>query len=264
DFTITSGDKVISDLGGGTATISIPYTPKAGEDLNAIVIYHITGEGELVLITDCIYDAETGALTFKLSHFSRYAVGYNKVEFTDTEGSWAKDYITYLSARNIINGDGTGRYLPGNNITRAEFTKILAGIAGIDPASYRTSAFQDMDENAWYAPYVAWATENGIVKGYGNGLFGPDDYISREQIALMISRFASVQNYTLPEAVEAIEFADSDKISSYAREAVEKVQRAGIINGRPSGDRIVFASSDNADRAEAAKMLAVLMKSMMK
>ncbi|HHW30229.1 MAG TPA: S-layer homology domain-containing protein, partial [Clostridiaceae bacterium] len=163
-----------------------------------------------------------------------------------------------------ISGDGTGRYLPGNNITRAEFTKILAGIAGIDTAKYKTSAFQDVDENAWYAPYVVWATENGIVKGYGNGLFGPDDYITREQIALMISRFASVQNYTLPEAAEAIEFADSDKISSYAREAVEKVQKAGIINGRPSGDRIVFAPLDNADRAEAAKMVAILMQNMVK
>jgi len=102
------------------------------------------------------------------------------------------------------------------------------------------------------------------VKGYGNGLFGPDDYITREQIALMISRFASVQNYTLPETAEAIEFADSDKISSYAREAVEKVQRAGIINGRPSGDHIVFAPLDNADRAEAAKMVAILMQGMVK
>jgi uncharacterized repeat protein (TIGR02543 family) len=264
DFSVRAGDTKISQFGGGTARISIPYIPKVGEDLNAIVVYHVTDEGELVMITGCTYDPETGRLNFQLDHFSKYAVGYNKVEFTDTERSWAVDYITYMAARNIINGDGTGKYLPNNNVTRAEFTKMLAGIAGIGKAGYKSSGFQDVDEGAWYAPYVAWAAEKGIVKGFGNGLFGPNDYVTREQIALMITRFAAARDYALPSNAEPVKFADSDKVSSYAREAVEQVQKAGIVNGRTAEGGTVFAPLDNADRAEAAKMLAILMQYMVK
>jgi uncharacterized protein YjdB len=265
EFTATAGGKTISDFGGGIVSVSIPYTPKQDEDTNAIVIYYIDGSGKLNVVTGCLYDPATKTVSFKVSHFSRYAVGYNKKEFSDTP-SWAAQYITYLAARGIFSGVGGGKYGSADNITRADFVTALARIAGVDLSKSAGSKFADVDAEASYANAVTWAASKGITSGTGNGKFSPKAYITRQDMAVMIRNFAATMNYKLPVTVAEVKFADQGLISSYAATASSALQRAAIISGKTVAGKagMYFAPGENASRAETAKMLALLLKGMSK
>ena len=254
DLTLTSGGTVISDFGGGSATVSVPYTLAAGEDGNKVVIYYISDSGEMIMVPDCVYDSSTGMVTFKTKHFSKYAVGYNDVAFADVSG-WSKDYVNYLSAREIISRMGDGTFNPESNITRAQFVTILAKLSGDDLSVYKTSSFSDVSSGDWYFKVVQWAYENGIAKG-ADGKFNPNGYITRQDIAAMIARYsAKVMKCTLPQTNSKVTFTDSAAIASYASEAVTAMQQAGIISGSSDGS---FSPTANATRAQTAKMVALL------
>jgi hypothetical protein len=257
DFSVTAG-RDITSFGGAAVQISVPYTPAPGEDLNSIVIYYISSTGELTPVPNCVYDPATGQVTFKTTHFSKYAVLYKKVSFTDVSG-WSKDYISYLAAREIINGTTATTFDPDGKITRAQFVRILANLSGADLSRYKTSDFSDVSTDSWYFAAVQWASENGIVQG-SNGKFNPDDYITRQDLAVILTRYAAkVANYTLPKTVPAMSFKDKASISGYAADAVSAVQMAGIISGYADG---TFGPLNNATRAEAAKMIALFVQGM--
>jgi hypothetical protein len=97
-----------------------------------------------------------------------------------------------LASRNIVSGH-EGQFSPDANITRGQFTKILAGIAGADVSGYTTSAYSDVANDSVYAKYIAWASEKGIIQGVGDGKFAPDAKITREQIVLMLERYAGAE-----------------------------------------------------------------------
>ncbi|KRE89959.1 hypothetical protein ASG89_34660 [Paenibacillus sp. Soil766] len=257
DFTITAGGKTVSTFNGGSVEVQVPYKPTANEDINAIVAYYIADNGELVKVTNSYYDAATGTLIFKVSHFSQYAVGYSPITFSDTSASFAKSYITYLAARNIINGTAQGQFSPNAQISRADFTLMLARMAGVDLSGYKSSSFHDVKANSYYAQSVQWAAENGLTSGVSEGVFAPTANISREQIVTMIARFAALQKFSLPQAVSAASFADGAEIPTFAVDAARALQQAGIISGK-SGN--TFAPKDFASREEAAKMLGMLLQ----
>ncbi|MCF2945396.1 choice-of-anchor I family protein [Paenibacillus tarimensis] len=258
DFTVTTGGKAVTDFGGGTVQLSIPYTPAAGEDIQALVAYHVSGNGQLTAVNNGHYDAAAGRMVFKVKHFSTYAVGYNKVMFEDVSG-WAADYISYLAARGIVDGIGNGKFAPGRAVTRAEMTVLLAKLSGADLTKYSTRLFSDVEADSWYALYTAWAAENGIVKGVGGSRFNPDGHITREELSVMLARYAEQAGLALPSDQEASAFADGSKISSWAADSVRSMQQAGIIEGQGSG---MFNPKGQATRAEAAKMIAVLVQGM--
>ena len=179
----------------------------------------------------------------------------NPIKFTDVaDGFWAKEYIDALSAKGIIGGKTATSFAPNDTITRAEFVKILAGIAGADVSSVATSDFTDISAGAWYAPYVAWANLNGVAKG-DSGKFSPDATISRQDIATMLYRYATdIAKQNLPDKVAAVDFADSGEIADYAKTAVQKLQKTGILGGKENN---MFEPAATATRAEAAKMISI-------
>ncbi len=258
NFSVQSGGSTISNF-SGEVTVSVPYSPKAGEDNNAIVIYYVKADGTLETVQNCIYDSKTGTVSFKTSHFSTYVVGYNKVNFNDVSG-WYDEYVSYLAARDIVKGKGAGRFEPTASITRAEFAQLLANLSGDDFGTYTGTSFSDVKSGAWYAQAVQWAYKNGVVMG-SNGKFNPTDRITRQEMAVMIARYADkVAKFSLPKKEQATSFTDQDSIAAYATEAVNSMQRAGIISGRNDNS---FAPKDNATRAESSKMVAVLIKLML-
>ncbi len=172
--------------------------------------------------------------------------------FGDTANHWANEPIKYLADRGIINGMNENEFKPNNNITRAEFVTILAKLDNINTNTYKAENFTDVDANAWFNPYVDWAYKNGITSGATSNTFAPNENITREQMAVMIERFASYKGFSLDSNKEPIVFKDSDNISSFAMSSVDKVQQAGIINGRTDGS---FAPKDNATRGESAQMI---------
>lgn len=179
--------------------------------------------------------------------------------FSDLEDDhWAAPYIYDLYQRGIVNGVGGDLFAPSRTITRAEFVKMLAGVAGVteEDLSDQHSAFTDVEQGSWYEPYVVWATENGVTTGTSAATFAPMATISREQMATMIYRYAQSAGIDLPESQPAVTFADADSFAEWAAQPIEAMQRAGIING-VGGNR--FAPQDLASRAEACKMLSVLL-----
>ncbi len=112
DFSVSVGGSEVSSFGGGSANISIPSSPQAGEDPNAIVVYYIDNSGSLQTVRGA-YNAATGAVDFVTTHFSKYAVGYNKVSFTDVaDDAWYSEAVTFIAARGITTGVGDNLYAP--------------------------------------------------------------------------------------------------------------------------------------------------------
>lgn len=182
--------------------------------------------------------------------------------FTDVDpDGWAAEYIYYLYDQGVVNGISDTLFAPTRTITRAEFVRMLAGVAGVteDDLDYGSSGFADVEPESWYEAYVNWAVESGVTTGTSDTTFSPTANITREQMAVMIYRFAQNYGVELPTSGNAALFVDNSEISGWAAEAVYAMQRAGIING-VDGNR--FAPKDNATREQACKMLAVLMELM--
>jgi len=266
DIDITSDGKAVTELGNGKLQIAIPYVLAAGETPEQIVVYYVDTNGNVTEMSGARYDATAKAVVFTTNHLSRYAIGYKEpvsigyqepARFTDVPGThWAASYILDLADKSIINGKTATTFAPDDTITRAEFVKILAGVAGAEVKTAAVSAFSDVAVDAWYAPYVAWAGEAGIAKGE-DGSFNPEAQISRQDMATMLTRYIQeVAKKTLPKKNAAVAFNDAAAISDYAKDAVGMMQQAGIIGGNETG---AFLPANPATRAEAAKMISVLM-----
>ncbi len=177
------------------------------------------------------------------------------IQFSDVNG-WEKEYVYYLAERKILNGKADGQFKPADNITRAEFVKILAAVSGQDVSKSTGTSFSDVNAASWYAPYVEWAYKNGIVKG-NNGNFKPSANITRQDMAVMIENFSKYMSKTVPSMEAGKTFADDSRIASYAKDAVASLQKAGIISGDVNGK---FLPQSSATRAQAAKMITVYMQ----
>ena len=219
-----------------------------------IVGAYLTEDGQYRLLP--MSAMVNGRLVIRTTHNSLYTGIHNAVNFTDVAG-WSKEYIDFLAAREIVNGVGGNLFKPSANITRAEFVKILAETVEAEIKPVAVSSFTDVDINKWYAPYVEWAYASGLVNGVGNGRFAPEESITRQDMAVLIARLAESLEFTLPQNIEPMAFADRKNISDYALPSVKAVQQAGIVNGLPGA---VFAPKQPATREECAKMITILIK----
>ena len=170
-----------------------------------------------------------------------------KQVFSDmAKDHWARPAVEYLYDLGIINGRTDSEFAPDENITRAEFIKILVCVKNVNLVS-GPSEFSDVAEDAWYAPYVNSAYANNITSGYDDGTFKPNKKITREDMATMIFRMAGYQ-----DTEETPSFNDANNISSYAKSAVAVLNEMGIVNGM---DGNKFAPKNSATRAQAAQII---------
>lgn len=173
-----------------------------------------------------------------------------EIIFTDLTGfDWATDSIEYLTEKKIISGYGDGTFKPSHNVKREEFVKMLTAAFGIVADSNKCS-FSDVSENDWSYKYIASAYGLGIVNGYTDGRFGTGENITREDMAVMAYNILLKQGIELSSSSQM--FTDSNDISDYALEAVNKLCASGVING--VGDNR-FAPSEFTTRAQAAKVI---------
>ena len=172
--------------------------------------------------------------------------------FTDVkEGDWYYDSVGYMVKTGLMRGIGPDSFDPGGTVTRAMLVPILYRLEG-EPAVEHLSQFRDVPQDSYYAPAVAWASENGIVSGYSNYAFGPDDSITREQLALILYRYADRQGYDLTEKAELSVYTDFHEVSTYAVDAMGWANGGGIITG---GEGMTLQPQRSATRAEVAVIL---------
>ncbi len=172
------------------------------------------------------------------------------VPFEDLDGvEWALEAITELYGRKVINGKSFNAFDPSSPVTRAEFVKMTVLAFELTSGS-ESAGFTDVDESAWYAPYVKIASSLGIVSGMGDGSFKPDEFITREQSAVILCKLGDYAGFEFNESKTV--FSDENAISEWAKDSVKKLHGSGIINGRENN---VFAPSDNITRAESAKLI---------
>lgn len=250
DFTVNLGSTTISDFGGGSVNINLPYTRPADEDPNAIVVYYISDTGELQLVQGQ-YNTNTSLVEFTTTHFSQYTVGYNKITFNDViDTDWYHDAVTFLAAREVTNGTGNGEFSPNATLTRGQFIVMLMRAYGIESSVDNKDNFSDAG-NTYYSNYLATAKQLNIANGIGDNQFAPDHVITREEVFTLLYRALDVLGgRPVPTGSKTVsDFSDVGLISNYAQEALNSLVEAGIITGS-DGKLNPTATSTRAEMAQ--------------
>ncbi|MEK4462331.1 S-layer homology domain-containing protein [Paenibacillus sp. FSL H8-0315] len=185
--------------------------------------------------------------------FSSYAVLENKVSFNDIAAvqAWAGRQIQVVAAKGAIEGVGAGKFAPKNNVTRAEFSKMLIRALNLENNS-AVQSFSDVSSTAWYAPYVAVAAEKGIITGRSAAKFDPNATITRAEMATMISRaLKSINPDAKTDSTAISKFSDAAKISASLRDGVAFAASHNLVIGNAGK----FNPNDTATRAEAAVII---------
>ena len=161
--------------------------------------------------------------------------------------------VQYVYEQGIMSGVEEGRFEPGTTLTRAMLAQTLYAMEG-KPQVSGGEDFSDVEEGDWYAAAVAWAAENGLVSGVGGDRFAPNDALTREQMALILYRYAQHKSYDVQVDGEPLEgFQDVEKISDWAVEAMEWAVNAKLLSG--TGDNLLTPAG-TATRAQVAQVLA--------
>lgn len=193
---------------------------------------------------------------------SVYALISNSRTFKDTTKHWASDAINDLASRLIVSGDGSGSFKPSSDMTRAEFAAILVKALGLATVKQERSSFSDVPTNAWYYDAVHTANYYGLIGGYGNGRFGPQDKTTREQAMVIIAKAMKLAGLdSAPTNAEMSSllsgFKDSAQASAWAKEGIAWTVKSGIITGQKAD---LLAPKANMTRAEIAVVIRRLLQ----
>ncbi len=280
----------LSRFGTGTIEVSIPYLLRMNENAEKLAIYYIAENGTYTKMQDITYDIEAKAIVFDANYFSVFAVGYEEMRnipeepqmeiepepaeieaeieqvfvieeemeiniiqpFLDIEEHWAKETIELCSEQGLFTGTTETTFSPDMSMTRGMFVTVLGRLSNIDYHAYENERFEDVDHTMYYAPYIAWAKESGIINGVSETEFAPDENVTREQMAVLFSNYLNFINFIAPERYEKIDFDDIEDMSSYAVASIEEMQKAGIIFGYEDN---TFDPKALVTRAEVSAMI---------
>lgn len=167
-------------------------------------------------------------------------------------GMWYYDPIMNCTAQGYYSGVGNGNFSPAGQMTREMFVTVLGRLADIDVTKYTGTSFGDVKRDRWSAPYIKWASDNGIVSGYNDGSFAPTKGITRQEMCSVVKRYLDKYDITIEQTNAEKDFTDSNMIASWAKEAVSYCQTRGIISGDAKG---AFNPSKTATRAEVAVII---------
>ncbi|MBR3416673.1 MAG: S-layer homology domain-containing protein [Clostridia bacterium] len=177
------------------------------------------------------------AIMFAAALAAAITVSAETAGFSDVEADrWSAASIEYAVKNGYLNGVGGGLFDPEGLLTRAMVATVLWRREG-SPVPAAPSGFSDVPAGEWYTDAVAWARNAGVVKGLTETAFGPDEYITREQLATMLFRFSSSAPVSVPERADLSPFADDEKVSSWANEPLEWAVEAGLLKGT-DGNRL--------------------------
>ena len=237
------------------STVTVTVKPDEGYELDELTVTDKNGDS--VKLTD----KGDGKYTFQMpaSKVTVEAV-FTAVEpepeglpFTDvTSGDWFYDAVAYVYDKGMMEGTTDTTFAPAMNLTRSMIAQVLYNLEE-RPEAPGAAGFPDVAAGAWYADAVNWAAARGIVKGYDTGTFGPEDSVTREQLAAILYRYAQAKGYDTTQGGMAVrEFSDSASISDWAQTAMSWAVNAQVLSGKGNG---VLDPQGTATRAEVAQML---------
>ena len=240
------------------STVTLTVTPDSGYALDTLTVTDSRGE-ELRLTA-----RDGGKYTFTMPSrdVTVYAAfvplpgqapcdggaGCPSYGFTDVEGvgTWYHEAVDYVLRAGLMDGYGGERFGPNEPLTRAQFVQILFNKAG-KPVGNSQLQYNDVAEGEWYTDAIRWAASQGIAGGYGNRTFAPNDNLTREQLAVMLWRYAGS-----PAATQELHFSDAGNAGGYALDALRWAVANGVLNGDGNG---LLNPTGLTTRAQAAQVL---------
>ena len=178
--------------------------------------------------------------------------GSSGTPFLDIRTHWAKSAIESAVAKGLFAGTSPTTFHPDQAMNRAMLVTVLYRMENEPAAEGRGKSFADVSAGAYYAKAVAWASDKGVVAGYSETQFGPEDTITREQLAVILNRYATYKGHNTSKTADLAAFQDADQISEWARVPVQWANVMKLLNGRTS---TTLAPKGSATRAEVAKIL---------
>ena len=255
----------IHDFKGGSVELSIPYRADG-----AIRAWFLKEDGTREPVS-ARYDKENAQLI--LHHFSHYVIeeldssaAYTVCAKDDscplgafgdlTAAAWYHDGVHYCLENGLMRGVSGGKFLPDGSTTRAQLVTVLWRLEG-SPETTGAVRFGDTAGGAWYTEAVRWAAGCGVVKGYDNGCFGPNDAVTREQMVTILYRYAQHKGYDVSagEDTNILSFDDAFAVSEYAIPAMQWACGSGMVRGIAQKGGMLLAPRDTTTRAQAATLI---------
>ncbi len=231
--------------------VTITATPDEGYEVDTVTVKDADGKSVKVSINS------DGTYSFKMpANGAKVFVTFKETNcpskaFDDLNTNlWYHEGIDYAIANGLMKGVSAYKFDPYGELNRAMLVTILYRLEG-EPRVSGDNPYSDVESGSWYDKAVNWADSKGIVKGYGNGEFGPTDDITREQMAAMMMRYADFKGFDTSKRTKLTSFSDADSVSSWALQNVQWAVAEGLIKG--SGGKL--APLDPTNRAEAATIL---------
>lgn len=263
-YFVSNGQR-IRDFNGGEVEMSIPYQASG-----AIRAWYLKEDGTREPVS-ARYDKENAQLI--LHHFSHYVIeeldssaAYTVCAKDDscplgafgdlTAAAWYHDGVHYCLENGLMRGVSGGKFLPDGSTTRAQLVTILWRLEG-SPETTGAVRFGDTAGGAWYTEAVRWAAGCGVVKGYDNGRFGPNDAVTREQMAAILYRYAQHKGYDVSAGKDTniLSFDDGFAVSEYAIPAMQWACGSGMVHGIAQKGGMALAPRDTTTRAQTATLL---------
>lgn len=257
----TSYSITIANADNGTINVS-SNSAKVGEKVTITVLpntgYHTgiievtaTG-GTLIDVTD--YGKETfsftmpnSSVTVKVNFIKCFSLGFSDLNTS----AWYHKYTDFVIGKGLMNGIGGGLFSPNGITTRAQMLMVLWNIEGNPMMNYQIS-FVDVSDDQWYADAINWAVTNGIATGYDSNKFGPNDPVTREQMAVILYRYAIYKGIDVSRQANLSDYNDADSVSDWAETAIRWAVDAGLIEGM---SKVALAPAGNSTRAQVAAVL---------
>lgn len=215
---------------------------------NGWIVSYITRFGSRKVVPWSIFS--NGLFVFIAPAGGKYEVTNNNQSFGDIAGHWGEEQINFITSRSLFMGTGNNNFSPDMNMNRAMLVTVLHRLDGMQ--NKKGVMFNDIIEGQWYSDAVLWAAANNIVSGYSEGLFGPDDSITREQLATILYRYAAYLGLDTNIGGSLTGFNDQDRVSDYAMEPMSWAVEKGLITGLPGK---LLNPGGNATRAEVSAIL---------
>ncbi|MCR4437227.1 MAG: S-layer homology domain-containing protein [Eubacteriales bacterium] len=259
EFEAKAGEDIVKTL-KKPVVVGI-YHKANSEDKDAVTAFLLKDDGSVSPMGG-IYNEESKTIKFLTTLPGRYFAGENAGKFYDMEkAQWAENAVRALAAKGIVKGKDENIFDPGTAINRAEFASLIVRMLKLESEESVEMKFKDVGKNKWYYSTVGTAYKNGLISGKSEDIFDPEGGITRQEMAVIISKVLESKGYKRGDIKRLDTFSDGSEMADWAKEAIALVAREGIITGDGNGR---FLPKEKATRAQVAVVLYRLYNLIMK